>query len=349
VKEPIQRVVAWVAALPLDRRARSVEEVRALRPRAVVAVRTDRIGDLLVSTPLLAALHRLWPEARLFVVPGPRNRVVLDGLPFVETGPVFRRDPASWLRLAAWLRREKFDVAVSLRVEAMSGVFVAAASGAPVRMIAETARTAAAFNFIAGADEPHHLARNCRAAELLGVPCPAPRPVFHVPDTVRERAAALVGESWSGGSGPLIGVQVPSRVDRRHVKRAWPGERVVELVRGLLASGRRVVLFGVGPERQEAVRIRSVEPEAKLAPAGSLALAAALLERLDLFVSGFTGTHHLADAVSTPTVAIGSTRQALFWRSLGPGHRLAVAPRTSQVTVAQVMGAVEEALIARRR
>jgi ADP-heptose:LPS heptosyltransferase len=346
VKEPAQRAFAWAAVRGLDTRPRAVADVAAMEPRAIVAARTDRIGDLLVSTPLLAALHRRWPDARLVVIAGPKNRAVLDGLPFVEPGPVFRRTPVNWLSLGGWLGAQRFDLAVSLRAEGMSGVFVAAASRAPVRLVTHATKTAPAFNCIVGVEDLHHLTRHCRAAALLGAPCPEPRPVYEVPEAARAGAREVARSRWSGG-GRVVGVQVPSRGDRRHAGRAWPADRLAELAGALATRGYRVVLFGVGREREEAERIRARAPTAELAPSGSLAFAAALLAQVDVFVSGFTGTHHLADAVGTPTVVVGAAHQALYWRSLGRAHRLAVAERAADVPVDRVLAAVEDALAAR--
>jgi ADP-heptose:LPS heptosyltransferase len=346
VKEPVQRALAWAAVRTLDVRPRTLEEVRALKPRAIVAVRTDRIGDLLVSTPLIAALHRRWPDARLVVVTGPKNRAALEGLPFVEAGPVFDRHPASWARVARWFDGQPFDLAVSLCAEAMSGVYVSAASGAPVRVATHATKTAPAFNFIFGVDDHHHVTRNCRAAAMLGVPCAQMRPTFEIPEAERERAEQAVGSRWGAEGGPLVGVQVPSRSDRLHARQSWPSERLVELVGALAADGCRVVLFGVGSERVEAERIRVVVPAAELAPEGTLGFAAALLTRLDLLVSGFTGTYHLADAVGVPTVAIGTAHKVLYWGSHGPSHRLAVAERLTDVTLGGVLETVRGALAA---
>ena len=66
LKEPVQSVFAWAVVRGLDTRPRTIEEVRALEPRSIVVSRTDRIGDLLVSSVMIAALHRRWLRAQPF-------------------------------------------------------------------------------------------------------------------------------------------------------------------------------------------------------------------------------------------------------------------------------------------
>ena len=87
-----------------------------------------------------------------------------------------------------------------------------------------------------------------------------------------------------------------------------------------------------------------------LAPAGvSLAEFAAVQSRFDLFVSQFTGTLHLADALGVPTVSFGTEEQVEVWGILGDRHRCIPAPLVADVPVETVLGAARTLLAARRR
>jgi ADP-heptose:LPS heptosyltransferase len=348
IKRPLQTAFSWVSALPLDRRPRTVGDLDGLDPRNIVVSRTDRIGDLLCGSPVLWALHQRWPAARLVVIAGPKNRSVLRGLPFVEAGPVFRRDPVSWSELAWWLGRQTFDVCVSLRTESMAGVWVAAWSRAPVRMVTHATKTYPAFNLVLGADDAHQLTRYCHAAAILGFPPEEIRPVFVVPGDAEQRAQEVLPDLLPRNGEPLVGVQIPHRATRRYTVRAWPAENIVALVRRLVADGCRVVLCGTGDERTEAELVRSQVPEAMLSPAVPLVVFAAVQRRFDLFISQFTGTLHLADAVGTPTVSYGLEEQIEVWGLIGPRHRSISAARLSEITVEAVMEA-ERSLLAQRR
>jgi ADP-heptose:LPS heptosyltransferase len=350
IKLPIQMAFARAAVLPLDRRPRTLRDLDGLEPRAIVVSRTDRIGDLLCGSPVLVALHQRWPRARLVVIAGPKNRAVLRGLPFVEEGPVFRRDPGSWMELAWWLRRQRFDICVSLRAESMAGVWVAAWSGAPVRIVTHATKAAAAFNLFLGADDAHQTTRYCHAAAILGFPPAEVRPVFVVPPDAERRAEELLPAIRPRDGSPLVGLQIPHRSTKRYTVRAWPTEKVVALVRALTGDGCRVVLCGTGSERIEAEYVRQQVSGAVLAPAGvSLAEFAAVQRRFDLFVSQFTGTLHLADALGVPTVSFGTEEQVEVWGVLGDRHRCIPAPVVADVPVETVLEAARALLAARRR
>jgi ADP-heptose:LPS heptosyltransferase len=336
--------VARAAAMPLDRRPRTMAEVAGLEPRHILAIRSDRVGDLLVSSPLLAAMHARWPDARISLIPGPKNVAVLEGLPFVEAAPVWGNGPASWSAVARWLRAQRFDLAVSLRAEVLSGALLTTASGAPVRLVSHATHVAGAFNAVAGPEILHHVTRYCRVAELLGVPCAELRPVYVVPAAARVAADAAIRALRPGSPRPVVGVQVPNTSTARHARRAWPLERLIALTRTLTSEGVHVVLCGFGPELRAAAEVRAAVPAAVVAPPLRLGLLAALLETFDLFVSGFTGPLHLADAVGRPTVTIGSNLLAEYWRPVGPGHRLLAAEAPAGVPFDAALDAVRTSL-----
>jgi ADP-heptose:LPS heptosyltransferase len=343
IKRPLQSLFAGALVLPLDRRTRSVRDLEDLEPRAIVVSRTDRIGDLLCCSPLLLAVHRRWPAARLVLIAGRKNRAVLPGLPFVEEGPVFRRNPAGWAELAWWLPRQRFDLSVSLRAESMAGVWISAWSCAPIRMATHLTYAHPSCNLILGMDDYHQTTRYCRAAALLGEAPAEVRPVFQIPAEAERRAAELWPSLLPPG-GPVVGLQIPHRGSRRHAVRAWPAENVVALVRALVADGCRVVLCGTGAERIEAESVKALIPGTVVCPPVPLAVFAALQRRFDLFVSQFTGTLHLADAVGVPVVAYGLDDQVRGWGVIGPRHRNIGAPRVHAIPVNALLEAARDAL-----
>ncbi|MFI5280452.1 MAG: glycosyltransferase family 9 protein, partial [Gemmatimonadales bacterium] len=325
----------------------SLEDLEELSPNAIVASRTDRIGDLLVSTPVLVALHERWPRARNVVIPGPRNRAVLTGFPFVEEGPAFGREPASWARVRSWLKGEHFDMAVSLRSESMAGAYVSAWSRAPARMTLNANKTRPAHNLILGVSDEHLLTRYAKAAALLGHEGAFERPTYVIPDVAEAEGAAVAG-TLKAGSGPLIGIQIMSRATRRHARRALAFETLVEVTRALAGDGATVVLCAFGHEREEAGRIRARVPGAVLVPSLALAPFAAFQRRLGVLLSAYTGTLHLADAVGCATVAYGEPRHYRAFRMIGERHRAVTASDVTSISAGAVLEAVRSALAAGR-
>lgn len=344
IKDMVIESGTWLATRGLDRTLRAPREVVALRPRRVLLVRTDRIGDLLISTPLIAALHRLWPDAELTLLGGPKNRGAAALLPYLARAPVeFERHPASWARLRRWVPRQRFDVAVSLRAEVFSGAWLAALSGAPHRLVANATSTVGAFTTVLATNEQHHVRRYCDAAEALDVRWPEPRPIIEVPAA----ADAAAADAWAAlalAPGRVAGLGMPNRSTARHAARAVREPVLVEVARALRAAGVGVVLFGFGAELEEAERIARVVPGVKVAPALGLPVLAALLRRLDCYLTGYTGPLHLADAVGCATVSWGQPVQVANFRPLGARHRAIPVAIVTVLDAAAIMMEVSDLL-----
>src|SRR5438045_595013 len=74
-------------------------------PGAILAVQTQRIGDVICFTPMLTALRRRFPEARLTALVQPPAHELLAGNPdldrvIVYDPAVVRRRPARLLEMA---------------------------------------------------------------------------------------------------------------------------------------------------------------------------------------------------------------------------------------------------------
>src|SRR4051794_3803528 len=106
-------------------------------PRRILAVQTQRIGDVLCFVPLLTALRRRFPAARLTALVQPPADQLLRGHPdldqiHVHDPSVVRGRALRVAALAVQLRRERFDWA--LVIHAASSVSWAIwAAGVPWR------------------------------------------------------------------------------------------------------------------------------------------------------------------------------------------------------------------------
>jgi ADP-heptose:LPS heptosyltransferase len=82
----------------------------------IVVVMPNPLGDGVMATPFLRALRRLYPAAAITALHAPLLRAVLAGLPFVDAAREMPRRPgwADRERVIAWLRSQRFDLAVLL-------------------------------------------------------------------------------------------------------------------------------------------------------------------------------------------------------------------------------------------
>src|SRR6476469_9391621 len=111
---------------------------RALNPRAILLVRLRMIGDVVFTTPILAALKQHFPDARLTYLvenaaaPVVRHNPHIDDLMIVGRPRGFDRLRYDWT-LGRRLRRERFDIAIDLH-GGPRAAWLTRASAAPMRI-----------------------------------------------------------------------------------------------------------------------------------------------------------------------------------------------------------------------
>lgn len=346
-------------------------------PQRVLLLRLERIGDLLMSLDAIDDVRQALPSAHIDLVVGSWNLELarrvrgLQGVETLDAGWLAR--DGSGLGIAAMLRRarpwraRRYDLAVNFEPDIRSNLLLAAS---------RAARTAG-FSSAGGGplldvalpyDPGAHTADNGRrlVAELLDVP-PRTQPArLALGPAERERAARCLADARR----PAIGIHASGG---RQVKQ-WDVARFGELAFRLArAHDATIVLTGAPADRAmvEAVA-RRIPSGQTVDAAGTLDLPtlAAVLERLDVLVTGDTGPMHLAAAVGTPTVAIFGPSSPARYAPRGPIHeivrvdlpcspcnRIRLPPERcrgiipdclSSVDVEMVYGAVERTLTRRR-
>jgi len=304
----------------LSRTVRPGPEISPLR--RVLLVRLRRAGDIILTTPALAALRRGLPEAYLaYVVEAPFAPLVeghpaLDATIIVESG----QGPAGFLRLVRRLRRDRYDAVIdfhggprSSRLTFLTGAPVRVGYDIPWRRFIYTIRVARR-----AADGPvHSVVNHVNLARALGLDVPEIPPLSLPAARPEEKSRVEAFIDANGLSGKRL---VVLHVGAGNEFRDWGIDAAAELVR--LLSGRprvRVVLVGGAEDRQRAAEILSRAPGAALSVAGTFGWPELreLLGRAALFVGPDSGPMHVAASTPAAIVALfGPTLPAHFapWR-----------------------------------
>ena len=80
------------------------------RVKRLLIFRFDRIGDVIVTTPILKALKRNHPQLRLGVLASASNAELLENCPYVDDLYVLQSNWIKLLRQVRQLRRQRYDV-----------------------------------------------------------------------------------------------------------------------------------------------------------------------------------------------------------------------------------------------
>jgi lipopolysaccharide heptosyltransferase II len=291
---------------------------------SILLVRLRLIGDVIFTTPLIRALRRRYPSARLVYVVEPAAAPVVAGSPHLSEVIVVPhrrgwRRLVDDLRLGRRLRAERFDVAIDLHGGPRSA-WLTWASGAPVRVGYDVAGRSWMYTRVIHRPRtlrPRHSVEN--QWDLL----PAVDDAFPAsPDPDQDRvempvdadAAARVRERLRA-----LGVTPGAHIIVLHVSagnpfRRWPEPAFAALAADLAAEQpHRWVVVTSGPSDHEAAlrvladaRHRAGDAGGRIVDADGLTLVElrALMDEAALFVGGDSGPLHIAATTSVPIVGL---------------------------------------------
>ena len=305
----------------------------------VLLIRLRLIGDVVLSTPLVRALRRTFPDARLTYLVERESAPVVANNPHLDDVLVVERTRglarlAHDVRLAWRLHQAKFDLVIDMHGGPRSS-WLTLATGAPQRIGYDIAgRHWMYTRTVPRARElrPRHSVVNqwdlLSAIEgWTGEPADPARDPVEMPldEAVDRRIAARLLAAGIGPEHHLIVVHVSAS----NPFRRWPEPAFADVVSGLVRESpdRRVILSSGPSDRPAADRIAATARDRL--PAGAkdrvvdfgefdLAELRSLVGRSRLFIGGDTGPLHVAAATATPIVAIyGPTLPARSepWRS----------------------------------
>ena len=294
-------------------------------------IRLDRIGDVVLSTPVLHVLRQTFPHAHLAMLVRPVCRELVEGHPDLNEVLLYDRDGRdhgwwSTVRFAQTLRARRFDTALVLHPSNRSHV-IPWLAGIPRRVGYDRKASWLLTHRV-----PHfkHLGTRHESDYALDVVRALGVPVDRVPppSVAQPREARIAVARWlaARGVGPsdwLIALH-PGASDE--IKR-WPAERFAQLGGRLFEETRlRVVVVG---GHEDAGRVRDIVqqmPAGSLDAGGRLSLAelAALFARCRMLVANDSGPVHIAAAVGTPVVALFGRNQPgvgpVRWAPVGLRH-----------------------------
>lgn len=293
------------------------------------------LGDVLMTTPLVASLRAAYPEARIDYAVGSSSRDAVvtnpdvdEVIPLFEMGGSF---PGQFLLAvrAAWrLRWRRYDMAFSADRSAITHM-VAYLAGIPRRFGIAGGGTALLLTDAVPDDhETHDVDLYLALAERAGLQKKHLRKELKfVPTQVALERALQVLRSQDFEDLPFRVALYPgagSDGDREMHHRQWPGERYGLLANQLIERyGGGVLLLGDESERESNFLVRNDIDHPVLDLTGQLDTDAmgAVMQLCNAVIANDTGPMHLAVAVGTPTVGIFGPTAARNNGPYGSRHR----------------------------
>lgn len=348
-------------------------------PRRILCLRLERIGDLLMTLPALAELRALAADATIDLVVGSWNRDIAQAIAAVDRVETL---DAAWLargshglsplgiatHAAGW-RSRHYDLAINFEPDIRSN-FAVAASGARRTIGFRSSGGGPLLDVALDYDTRSHTADNAvrLVRTVFGAAAESTDARLRIPDGARAEAARLLQPL---GAGLKAGIHVSGG---REVKQ-WPEARFRQAAEYLSrdrAAG--IVLTGAPGDRAQVDLVRAALPPDRtldLSGGTDLLTVAAVIQQLDLFLTGDTGPMHLAHAVGTPIVGVFGPSDPKRYAPRGvhdvvvridlpcsPCNRIRLPPARctghtpdclAGISTAQVIAAIDDVLRDRRR
>lgn len=304
-------------------------------PLRVLIIRFSSIGDIILTTPLLSAIKRDYPGARIEYLTMSEYSSLLENNPNIDRLHTLRRGegPGSEVRAAISLRKNDYDYIFDLHRSTRSLLFRALLRGKKFVLNKHYIRRLLLTKFSINLyREPYSVVnRYFKAAEIMGLDVDGKAEIWIDGDEIHDLIGKIKTKLDLDINEKDIG-RGKKRLENGLVKnegagiialmpfakwktKEWGDNKFIELGKVLAKEmGKRVFVLGGKGDAERAQRIADEIGDGAISAAGKLSLmeTSFVLSLSDLLITNDTGLMHIGGAVSIPVIAIfGSTAREL--------------------------------------
>lgn len=293
-------------------------------PKKILIVRTDRLGDVILSTPVIENLRKAYPKARIAFMCRPYTARALEGNPYLDEVIIYdkygrHKSLPSSVKFAFRLRKENFDWALVLHPTNRAHLVVFLA-GIPFRVGWDRKNSFLLNRKIFHAKQEgkkHELEYTLDILRELNIPVIKKDTYF----PVSRKSEAGIDEILNGA-----GLKADKKLIVVHPcascpSKRWPRAFFCELIEMLKKElDCEIAVISSEEEKntaKEPAKLADIDLRGKL----DISEVGALLKRADLFISNDSGPVHIAAALNVPVISIFGRKDAGLsptrWKPLG--------------------------------
>lgn len=293
----------------------------------ILIIQLRRIGDVLLTTPVLSYLKRVFPEATLDFLVEPAAKTVLENNPHINTVLIYDRTRS--IAEIKRLRVAKYDVVIDFMNNPRTA-YITGLSGARWR-VGFKSRFRSLFYNVAMPDTkiPEYVPRRkLRLIEYWLKKMGQSIPPLHIirPQLFLSLEDERFADDWRKkeniGAKPYT-IIIPTH---RHPIRRWRKEGFRDVALHLATEAGHHVFFAWGPGEEDLIQdIRSGhEDKLGMLPLTTLRQFGAIAKGARLAVTNDSGLMHIAVAVECPTVTIYGPTRPIDWNPSLTEHRCGI-------------------------
>lgn len=329
------------------------------------------MGDIILTTPVIRALHNAFPKATMAYLAETPYISLLENHPLVHK--LFPFDLKSYQRMNSWqatraqflllkkIRHEHFELAFDLFGNPRSALQIWL-SRARIRVGGDFSGRGKFYNVRVNYRDKHFNAIefHLHAVQALGIEAPKnPRTEIFTSSQEDKWAKDYLLSKAIDFEKPIIGIHPGATWPAK----MWPIDRFSELIRTLTKELDIQVYLTQGPGEENLIEGITSKIKFNVFTGEVLTLRklAAILKQFTLYVSNDCGPLHLSVAVGTRSIGLFGPSEPHIWfpYSEAEGHRCIHHPQScwpchkdfcetldcmKAITVAQVIDAIEDTL-----
>jgi len=296
-------------------------------PKRILLIRTDRIGDVALSTPAIKAVYEAYSNSFIAFAAQPYAKDIVEGNPYLDEVIVFDKERVHkgiWgmLKFSQTLKEKKFDIAIILHPT--NRIHIATfLAGIPERVgynkkmgFLLTKKIPHTKQF----GRKHELEYTLDVLRTGGIEPKDNKLFMHIDEKAERRAGELLSSKGVAVDDLIVAIHPGASCPSKR----WDAAKFAGLADKIIETFNTKIIIVAGPKDVSlGNKVSSLIKRNAVNLSGALSVKelASLLKRCTLFISNDSGPVHIAVAVGTPVISIfGRNEKGLSpvrWRPLG--------------------------------
>ncbi|MBI5417865.1 glycosyltransferase family 9 protein [Candidatus Poribacteria bacterium] len=288
-----------------------------LNPGKILVIQIRRIGDILVTTPVMRSLRKAFPSAKLDFLSNDISAPVLYGNSNIDEIVVMSEDKTKTymeqIKFLKYIRDRKYDIVFDFLGTPRSA-YITAFSGAEYRVGFIFRGRSWAYNIKVNSDGSARYVVDYKFDLLRALNIPVldtDLDKIIIPNENKEK----VNKYLSSLNIKKNDLKVIISPTSRRNARMWTKKGYAQLSDLLIKKYKAKVFFVWGPGEKEVIDdiFKLMEEKAEIIPLFDLKDLAYLLSISQFFISNDNGPMHIAVAMGTPTLTIYGPSEEWRW------------------------------------
>jgi ADP-heptose:LPS heptosyltransferase len=307
----------------------------------VLVIRPDRLGDVVLSTPVYESLKRSFPHLKITVMVNPIQAGILENNPHLHKIILMRR--RRFWRAIRQSRKEKFDLAITLNKKfSATATFFTLCANASITAGYRHSQSSWGYNIQLPVEDLHchEIENNLALLKHMGLPQIIQQPRIYFNDQEKQIVADIVKSNKK--TQPLILVKAGTRIPEW----GWEWENFQIVIEHILKNNIADIwlINGPGEETKLESHISKMEFKPRLLPLVKVKELALLMQQCDLIFCNHTGIMHLASAVEKPACVIFKHGEIHRWGPRQPTSVVLDARHQNTLTPETVINTLKKIL-----